>query len=102
MGLDMCLYKFPKIHGNKLWQIIENESLREEVGYWRKAYDVYDWFELNLKKIDEGYTEDYYEVTYGDLQNLLQICEKELKTLSNNPMIRKSLLSRDGEFLRRT
>lgn len=61
MGLDMYLSKRNK-----------------EVGYWRKANHIHNWF---VKNIQDGIDDCApHNVTYEKLLELKEICEKVLKT----------------------
>lgn len=47
-------------------------SLTEEVGYWRKANQIHNWFVENVQNgVDDC---GYYECTEEDLDKLLEIC----------------------------
>lgn len=52
-----------------------HESIFEQVGYWRKANQIHNWFVNNIQDgIDDC---DYHrEVTKEDLQELLEICRE--------------------------
>lgn len=58
------------------------ESLFEEVGYWRKATTIHNWFVLNVQDgIDDC---DSYEVPKDKIEELLEIC-KSIK--ANCPLV---------------
>ena len=63
-------------------------SLFEEVGYWRKANAIHNWFVNNIQngKDDCG----RYEVSKEKLESLLKICEK---ILENAIMIRGKIVN---------
>lgn len=65
MGLDMYLYKKPKKKGDR------------EAIYWRKANQIFNWFETNCCN---GATENckYYDITYEQLLQLKGICQRVL------------------------
>lgn len=65
MGLDMYLYKKPKKGGD------------QEVIYWRKANQIFKWFEINCCN---GCTENckHYDVSYEQLLQLKGICQRVL------------------------
>ena len=47
-------------------------SITEEVGYWRKANQIHNWFVENVQNgVDDC---DFYECTEEDLDKLLEIC----------------------------
>lgn len=58
-------YKFP-------WM-----RIHEEVGYWRKANQIHNWF---VENIQDGVDDCHYhrEVTEEDLNDLLIVCERVL------------------------
>ena len=59
------------------------ESIFEEVGYWRKANAIHNWFVQNVQNgVDNC---EYYEVNKEQLEELLSICKKimEDKTLAS-------------------
>lgn len=50
------------------------ESIFTEVGYWRKANAIHKWFVDNVQDgIDDC---GYYEITKGQLTELLEICQE--------------------------
>lgn len=53
--------------------------IMEQVGYWRKANHIHNWF---VENIQHGIDDCNYhrEVTEKDLKNLLSICKKVLKS----------------------
>ena len=96
MGLDMYLYKktflytgewvreeercevivnqggkpHPTINPKKIKEIVE------EVGYWRKANQIHNWFVKNVQKDQDDCKE--YRVDYEQLRDLLNACEDVL------------------------
>jgi hypothetical protein len=98
MGLDMYLYKttraknfedvpqwpryavtvtrdgkpHPDITPARVVEIVE------EIGYWRKAYSVHDWFEANLDHATRG--DGYFEarVSRDELARLLKTVNQKL------------------------
>ena len=55
-------------------KIISFNSIWSEVGYWRKANQIHNWFVNNVQNgVDDC---GRYEVTKDDLQKLLTICKK--------------------------
>ena len=68
MGLDMYLIRKPR--GTK----IDSEELYEDVGYWRKANQIHNWF---VNHVQDGIDDcDYHhEVTKELLEELLDTCE---------------------------
>ena len=109
MGLDMYLETLPVIKGKTIKQLIaisngiteekqsiikkyeqyivhrddtfKWKSLLSEVGYWRKANAIHNWFVNNVQngKDDCG----TYPVHRNRLEELLQLCTKVLKILDN-------------------
>ena len=63
MGLDMMLYR-------------KNEGSLEEVGYWRKANQIHNWFVQNVQEGTDDCGE--YDVTREQLSELLGICRQIL------------------------
>lgn len=55
------------------------KRIAEQVGYWRKANHIHDWFVNNIQDGEDDC--DYHrEVTKADLEELLDICETVLKS----------------------
>lgn len=93
MGLDMYLYKktflftgewvredkrcevtvteggkpHPTIKPNRIKEVVE------EVGYWRKANQIHQWFVENVQNGVDDCAE--YKVDYEQLRDLLNLCE---------------------------
>ena len=94
MGLDMYLYRRKhlgkatietKILNNEYsWYKNDNTTFKlenctdilQEVGYWRKANAIHNWFVENIQKGEDDCKE--YYVPYEKLVELLKIC-KEVK-----------------------
>lgn len=96
MGLDMHLSKrtyvknwdhhTPKERhevivkkGGEIVQSIKPErvsSIQEDIGYWRKANHIHNWFVENIQNGNDNCGE--YYVGIDDLINLLEVC-KEVK-----------------------
>lgn len=56
--------------------VYEWETLVEDVGYWRKANQIHNWFVENVQNnIDDC---NRYEVTKEQLEELLKICKEVL------------------------
>lgn len=71
MGLDMYLMRTDKENKNSDW---ENSI---EVGYWRKANQIHNWFVNNVQGgVDDC---DYYEVSDNKLIELLERCKEVVK-----------------------
>lgn len=68
-------------------------QIREEIGYWRKANQIHNWFVENVQDgIDDcGY---HREVTKEDLEELLDVCHEVLC----NPDVAESILPTQGGF----
>lgn len=110
MGLDMYLTR--KIgtrnwdfDGSPKWQItvtkngepiqinVENiSSVTEEIGYWRKANAIHNWFVKNV----QGGTDDCgeYYVSKDKLEELQDVCRRVL----DNPELSKELLPTGSGF----
>lgn len=77
--LDKTSELYKKLHPyiKEQGKICTWESLFEEVGYWRKANAIHNWFVNNIQngKDDCG----RYEVSKEKLKSLLKICEKVLE-----------------------
>lgn len=55
-------------------KVISFNSIWSEVGYWRKANQIHNWFVENVQNgVDDC---ERYEVSEDDLQKLLTICKK--------------------------
>jgi hypothetical protein len=96
MGLDMYLYKKTFLHTgewvreDKRCEVIITEGgkphpfinpkkidyIVEEVGYWRKANQIHQWFVKNVQKDQDDCRE--YRVDYEQLRDLLNVCEDVL------------------------
>lgn len=95
MGLDMNLYKKTYVkdwdhdktkHGIKLTPKSEKTAgikpericyIVEDVGYWRKANAVHQWFVDNVQDGADDCKE--YFVSRGQLKDLLKLCKEVLK-----------------------
>lgn len=51
--------------------------IKEEVGYWRKANHIHNWFVENIQNGEDD-CEYHGEVTEEDLRELLSVCKKVL------------------------
>lgn len=83
MGLDMFLFSMPKTRDMAFQDALNlefgktvSESSMREVAYWRKANSIHNWFVKNVQEEDDC---GYYEVTKGELRELLFLCDKVLK-----------------------
>ena len=96
MGLDMYLYKKTFLHtgewvreekrckvivteGGEPHPTIKPDKIKEiveEVGYWRKANQIHNWFVKNVQKDQDDCRE--YRVDYEQLRDLLNACEDVL------------------------
>ncbi len=77
MGLDMMLFKYTTevgTEGQSSGSITKDNKNRVELGYWRKANAVHNWFVENCQDgIDDC---NRYFVTKEQIKELLSICEK--------------------------
>jgi hypothetical protein len=112
MGLDMTLSKKTYV---KQWehkgednfnvevtkkgepvQHIKRERISyvvEEVGYWRKANQIHNWFVQNVQEGEDNCGE--YHVYEEQLEELLELCKK---VLANNELAKELLPSQSGFF----
>jgi hypothetical protein len=134
MGLDMYLYRRKHLGKAKIeTKILENEyswyknnnttftlenctDILQEVGYWRKANAIHNWFVKSIPK-GEHDCKEYY-VPYEKLVELLKICKKvkekaiikiekkedwekkvfDYRTIENTEEISKILPTQEGFF----
>ena len=100
MGLDMYLYKETYVQqwhhqseeetfkititkgGKSLIKPVHKRitTIKEEVGYWRKANAIHNWFVDNVQDGNDDC--GYYWVGKEDLQKLLDVVDKTLKNPS--------------------
>lgn len=114
MGLDMYLFKKSYIisgewikenhresvtvtKGGKPHKFIKDDRIRyviEEVGYWRKANQIHNWFVQNV----QGGNDDCrnYRVSREKLQELLDLCR--IVSSGNNEESAKLLPTASGFF----
>lgn len=83
MGLDMSLNKvlrktFEKIDSIDVWSFPINEI--EEIMYWRKKYDLDEWFFNNTKIIEECSD----EINKEKLQKLIEWLNENYDSEENN------------------
>lgn len=81
-------------HYNKKYSTWDTEKqygwdrIMEQVGYWRKANQIHNWFVDNIQDgVDDC---DYHrEVTEEDLKELLALCEKikEIAVMESAPVV---------------
>lgn len=93
MGLDMYLNK--RKHNAQLNEEgYYNEEDYVELGYWRKANAIHEWFNQNCA---DGYLEncEECEVTKADLSKLISDCEK---VLANHNLAEEILPTSSGFF----
>lgn len=78
--------------GTQLYTNIVWMSLTQEIGYWRKANAIHNWF---VKNVQNGVDDcGYYVVTKKQLEELLEICIKVRDSLNNQKPIEK--INKDG------
>ena len=65
----------------------------EEVGYWRKANQIHQWFVENVQNGVDNCSE--YCVSKGQLEDLLEIC---IKILNDNSLAEELLPTASGFF----
>lgn len=103
MGLDMYLYKRSYIFSHDIYKENINESVdvwrggqrhpsikperikyvTEEVGYWRKANQIHNWFVENVQKGIDECQESY--VSRKKLEQLLSICKEVIMDPTKAP-----------------
>ena len=80
-GKIMEFYKEHYKYGYSSWDTEQKYSgrhrIREEIGYWRKANEIHNWFVENVQNgVDD--CEYHEEVTKEALEELLTTCQKVL------------------------
>jgi hypothetical protein len=117
MGLDMYLYREVYIGAEYEHRKIEGKiditsdgkpikvnfkkvsSIKETVGYWRKANQIHHWFVQNVQDGEDNCAS--YYVSEGKLQELLEETEKVLAskgTPQEEDVVNEFLPSSDGFF----
>ena len=60
------------------YEYFDAYSIFHQAAYWRKANAIHAWF---VRKVQSNKDDcDYYELTQEHLQNLVQLCNKALKS----------------------
>lgn len=77
MGLDMLLIKSKKVKGLSFDKIFEDSDF-EDVGYWRKANQIHNWFVQNVQGGEDDC--EFYEVSQSKLIELRDTCQKVIDT----------------------
>lgn len=72
------------------------EEIVEDVGYWRKANAIHQWFVQNVQEGKDDCKE--YEVSKNQLQELLNLCNRVLEgsKLVEGPIKNGEKLGKDG------
>lgn len=73
-------------------------SIKEEVGYWRKANAIHDWF---VENVQDGIDDCHFhnEVTKTDIENLLNKCFAVLNTVKlENGSVKNGKTFENGEW----
>lgn len=99
MGLDMYLCATPK--GKKMadynYDLETDESTFDllEIGYWRKANQIFHWFE---NQVADGQLKncEYYIVSQKDLEDLKNVCQEVLHHREDVSFARKYLPTQEG------
>lgn len=81
------LFPTEKINSNRISEIIE------EVGYWRKANQIHNWFVENVQNGEDDCKE--YYVSKDNLNKLLELCKK-IKNKELDP--EEALPTQEGFF----
>jgi hypothetical protein len=106
MGLDMYLkakrFYFDEAEGNAIIKLAmpEGHPFKElrsadvciEIGYWRKANEIHNWFVNNVQKGDDDCGEYYVDPKH--IETLLATVREVL----NNPKLAETLLPTQGGF----
>lgn len=72
------------------------KTLFDEVGYWRKANNIHNWFVENIQNgIDEC---DYYVVQKDDIIQLLDTVNKVIDSLKGKKTISKVITNGESSF----
>lgn len=67
-------------------------SVTQEIGYWRKANAIHNWF---VKNIQNGVDDcGYYVVTRENLKKLLEVCREVRDSLENQELVEE--IDKDG------
>ena len=88
--------------GNKIFEDMKDyelQSLKFEVGYWRKANQIHKWFLENVQENDDDCGD--YEVSLEKLQELLNIVNNILKIKDKKEKIKLAkafLPTQEGSF----
>ena len=77
MGLDMSLEKQSKLPTQE-----DGTSKRIEVGYWRKANAIHNWFVVNVASGEDDCSS--YPVSQDQLECLRNLCHRLLIKKSEN------------------
>jgi len=93
MGLDMylhrgyvrkCEFKTDYVDGKPELNIKVTNLESEEVGYWRKANHIHNWFVQNVQGGKDDCND--YAVTLSELRNLRNLCEHILHFYNNDKL----------------
>lgn len=93
MGLDMYLHK-RKLNAQKGPDGFYSDEDDIEIGYWRKANAIHEWFNQNCAEGDCENCE-IYDVSKSDLIELIDTCER---VLSNHDLAEELLPPSEGFF----
>ena len=80
MGLDMYLFKKKKDIKSKIISELTGEDGKEEVIYWRKCYDIHEWFGNLFGEMEN--CKDY-KVTKEDLEKFIEWLKNEQEVDEN-------------------
>lgn len=90
------------LKGNKIFEDMQDyklESLKFKCGYWRKANHIHNWFVENVQNNDDDC--GYYDVSFEELQKLLNIVKEILEIKNKGKRIKKAkelLPTTEGSF----
>ena len=68
------------------------KMIYESIGYWRKANAIHNWFVINVQDGEDDCA--YYEVSRGQLEKLLDICN----IIMSNPDVASEYLPTQSGF----
>ena len=89
--LDLILNNYVFVHQDSVTNYVWLD-ITKEVGYWRKANAIHNWFVENTQNGEDDC--GYYVVTKEELNKLKKVCEDVYDSLDDNDMTTK--VNEDG------
>ena len=89
--LDLILNKYVFVRQDPVMNYVWLDTT-QEVGYWRKANAIHNWFVENVQNGEDDC--GYYVVTKEELNELKRVCEEVYESLDDNDMTTK--INEDG------